>query len=281
LVEDITKKAYNIDQGTFQSNFLTVIGGISATSGKKMEVTDYTTYVTSATFKIYFTLNNYIPAGGFIVLTIPADIEFIKSPFTKFKAWSYSGGNPTKANFIGSGKWSPNSMTIQVPVKANKGDYAIDFGGARNPRSFEATQVFEMRSTDAQNNPVGEGSLDNIRMNKEGYFDELKVEPSVVVNGALSDYTVTFKSSIPIQDGDIFYLSLPSSIRTPKEPQCLIKKCITAVTCNSEKGRIVANFDTTKELSDCKTSSSEISFVILSITNAPTMIESGPLAANW
>lgn len=110
-----------------------------------------------------------------------------------------------------------------------------------------------MTSKDSSGNLIGEGPLDNIRMNTPGAYTDLKVEQSTSINGAKADYTVTFVSTIPVSDGDIFYLGFPKTISTPKEPLCeVLNNCLTAVTCNSEKGRIVAGLDLTKASSSCK-----------------------------
>ena len=138
-----------------------------------------------------------------------------------------------------------------------------------------------MTSKDSANNLIGEGPLDNIRMSVAGAFTVLNIEQSSAMNGASADYTVTFVATIPVQDGDIFYLGFPRTIQTPKEPECEIKACLTAVTCNSEKGRIVANMDLTKVASACKSVGASISFLIKDVRNAPSMISSDALTAAW
>ena len=49
-------------------------------------------------------------------------------------------------------------------------------------------------------------------MNVPGAYTDLKVEQSTSINGAKADYTVTFVSTIPVSDGDIFYLGFPKTI---------------------------------------------------------------------
>jgi hypothetical protein len=243
-----------------------------------MESTDYTTYKSDSTYKLYFTLNNYIPLAGKLILVIPDEVSFVGNPTSGFQAFDSAGGK--YATLTASGVYTSNSMNMVANVKMPAGDYAISFPGTRSPRSFEATGVFSMTSKDSSNNLIGEGPLDNIRMNKAGAFTDLKVEQSSPINGDKADYTVTFVSTIPVSDGDIFYLGFPKTISTPKEPVCEIKACLTAVTCNSEKGRIVAGLDLTKAASSCKNVGASISFLIKDVTNAPTMITSDYLTSS-
>lgn len=207
-----------------------------------MKTSDPTTYSESSTYTLYFTLNNYIPLGGKLILSIPDELSFVGNPTSGFKAEvaDASGTYTPYKELRASGIYAFNSMNMQVSVEMPAGDYAINFPGTRNARSFEPTGVFSMTSKDLNNNLVGEGPLDNIRMTKAGAFTDLKIEVSTAMNGAKADYTVTFKPTIPVSDGDIFYLGFPKTIKAPKEPVCEIKTCLTAVTCNSEKGRIVA-----------------------------------------
>jgi len=128
--------------------------------------------------------------------------------------------------------------------------------------------------------PVAEGPLDNIKMSEPGKFTELTVERTNEYNGQVSDYTLTFTASIPIYDGDIFYLNLPEAISPPREPTCIENQCIEALSCNSERGRIVIEFTNVK--SNCLgVQNSEFSFTVQQITNAPTMVESEVIGASW
>ena len=63
-----------------------------------------------------------------------------------------------------------------------------------------------MNSTDAAGNKVGDGSLDNIRMTSPALFKELTIVPTNKTNGAVTEYLVTFKPSVGLEDGDMFNL---------------------------------------------------------------------------
>lgn len=45
-----------------------------------MEASDRTTYSKDSTYKLYFTLNNYIPLAGEITLVIPDEVSFVSAP---------------------------------------------------------------------------------------------------------------------------------------------------------------------------------------------------------
>ena len=61
-------------------------------------------------------------------------------------------------------------MTFVAASQVPAGDITISFGGVRNPKSFEATDVFIMNSTDIDGNKVGDGSIDNIKMTEAAFF---------------------------------------------------------------------------------------------------------------
>jgi hypothetical protein len=107
-------KSYNIDQGTFSSGFTTVKGGISATSGKDMKTSDPTTYIESSTYTLYFTLNNYIPLGGKLILVIPDEVSFVSNPTSGFKAEvaDASGTYTPYKELRASGVYTSNSMDM-------------------------------------------------------------------------------------------------------------------------------------------------------------------------
>jgi hypothetical protein len=41
-----------------------------------------------------------------------------------------------------------------------------------------------------------------------------------MTNGAITNYDVKFTTVVPVEDGYMFYLAFPKTIRTPKEPEC-------------------------------------------------------------
>lgn len=73
---------------------------------------------------------------------------------------------------------------------------------------------------DKDSNIVGVGNIDNLRMNIPGKYDGFTITPVNKTNGVLSDYVVSYLARIPLEDGDMFYITFPKTIRTPKEPTC-------------------------------------------------------------
>lgn len=142
----------------FKSNFITQRGGISLSPGESTKPLSVTTYESDATYQLFFTLSNYIPIGGVLTVLLPSEIEITED------------GNPYDAltadeekNFIpvanGWGTTDVFDVTIgknvklhyinyKITVKVEAGAYTLTFGGARNPRSFDATGVFQIKSTD-------------------------------------------------------------------------------------------------------------------------------------
>ena len=79
-----------------------------------------------------------------------------------------------------------------------------------------------------------------------------------------------------MSDGDIFYLTLPTTVKTPKEPVCVAKRCLSSVTCTSERGRIVATLSVT-----CASEGASLMFEVEGIENAPSMVPSTRVDAHW
>lgn len=119
------------------------------TANKATESDNYRTYHDGAIYTIYFTLGNYIPAGGTLKLSIPSDIKLISSPFDNFES-----SNP---NLVPSGSYNDNEITYNANNQVDAGDVTLKFGGIRNPRSFAATDLFEMFSYDSLGNIVADG----------------------------------------------------------------------------------------------------------------------------
>ena len=100
-----------------------------------------------------------------------------------------------------------------------------------------------------------------------------------------ANYDVAWTASIPVSDGDIFYLTLPTTVKTPKEPVCIAKQCLTSVTCTSERGRIVATLSVDSR-GGCTNSNgwaenTKLMFEVQGIENAPSMVPSTRIDAHW
>jgi hypothetical protein len=133
---------YPIDQGTF-SNLLSTLEG-------KFLIVDIkpTSLITNelCTYNISVTPENPIPRGGYILVTIPMDIQFEESsclykdrPTTCAMLKSKEGKDQVKVTgpFIYEGVAGQEGMLIQVTQ-------------VRNPRSMKTTGEFYLQSFDAE-----------------------------------------------------------------------------------------------------------------------------------
>ena len=134
-------------------------------------------------------------------------------------------------------------------------------------------------STFINDNKIGYGTLDNIKMEKAGVFNEMTIFQSKSQNGEKATYTVEFKAKIPVSNKDIFYLVLPDGIDSPKEPECEYIKCLDQVasSCTSEKGRIVVELIIKDP--KCLLQDAVFSFKVLGIQNAGSLLHSQPVQA--
>lgn len=138
------------------------------------------------------------------------------------------------------------------------------------------TDIFEVNTTDKEGYTVGTGFLDNIAMTEMAPFDKMTVVAANKTNGAMTDYTVTFYPTVPLQDGDIFTVSFPSQIEVPRNPSCLAEKCLKSLECSGETGRISMVL-----VQPCTEENAEVKFVLQGIRNPQSLIPSGTLQASW
>jgi hypothetical protein len=125
-----------------------------------MTSTNLMTYADGAVYTMYFTLNNFIPIGGYLYVNLPDQVSIVGSATTDFKT-------DTGMNFASN---TANQIQLKASTKILAGDYFITFGGVKNPRSEAATDIFSMRSTDNDNKEIGYGTIDNIMMTNPGAF---------------------------------------------------------------------------------------------------------------
>jgi hypothetical protein len=97
-------------------------------------------------------------------------------------------------------------------------------------------------------------------MTEMSKFPEMRIDIDNPVNGESADYTISFNASTRMVDGDIFNLLLPTTINSPKEPECLMEKCLGSISCTSERGKLIATFGITD--ADCLLDNAEISFTV-------------------
>lgn len=86
-------------------------------------------------------------------------------------------------------------------------------------------------------------------------------------------------ADIPVYSGDIFYISFPKTIRTPKEPQCTKVACLQTLDCTSEKGRIVLQLGV--NAGTCQNQGATITFTIQGVQNSPSEVPNVGLSAYW
>ena len=110
-------------------------------------------------------------------------------------------------------------------------------------------------------------------MDTPAIYDGFTVTALNKTNAATTNYYVTYTSKIPLENGDLFYITFPRTIRTPKEPECLLGDGLDVISCTSETGRIVVTFRKLKS-GYVNVVNKQVSFTLIGIKNAPTMVSS-------
>ena len=131
---------YNIDAGTFESDFTTKVGGISLTQGKRTTSSNSVTFFKESVYTVYFTLNAYIPFGGYLSLVLPQEISIDEWDRTDFE---------TDSKLTYYTHTNDRNITFKAEIsKVEVGSYSITFGKVINPRSVFDSGIFNMYTYD-------------------------------------------------------------------------------------------------------------------------------------
>ena len=89
---------------------------------------------------------------------------------------------------------------------------------------------------DGDGNPVypidvsGDSSF-SIRMDTMSQFTTMTIEPDDETNLAVTNYTISFSTSIPVLNNDVMYITFPSELSLPSTVECEESTGFTTVTC--------------------------------------------------
>lgn len=83
IKELTTNKHFNIDHGSFTTDWTAIAGGI-VTSGTNTKSNNYQNHFKPSVYTFNFNILNYIPKDGFLTLTLPKQVKLISSPFDTF-----------------------------------------------------------------------------------------------------------------------------------------------------------------------------------------------------
>jgi hypothetical protein len=172
--------------------------------------------------------------------------------------------------------FTENSFKLKAQSRVASGRLELKFGGVENPNSFMPTDIFKVNTTDSKDFAVSFGNLDNIAMREPAPFDKMTIVQVNKTNGAITDYKVSFKPTVPLLHNDIFTVFFPPEIVVPRDPLCSADKCLTSITCSGELGKIIVQFS-----EPCAELDVEVAFTLSGIKNPPSLIPSSPLTASW
>jgi hypothetical protein len=121
----------------------------------------------------------------------------------------------------------------------------IAFNGFRNPRTTEASDSFTIKTFDEDDFQIDTGTGFAITMTTAGSLDSFSASPGNLTNGAMTNYTLTFKSSIPLTNGDVMYITFPSDVSLlASGVSCKAVSKISAISCANSGQNLVVKLTT-------------------------------------
>jgi len=167
------------------------------------------TYNRNTIYTLNFRCDHTVPTNGYISVTIPDDITLNTSS-------ARSNGS------CGTFSCSLSSDEKTISFKSTLGelpgetDLTIQIGGVTNARSTRTSGLFSISTYDTdQTSLIDEGSDMTVQMTIPGELNDFSVVPTNTTNGALTTYTYSFSTSIPIEDGDVISFTVPDQIENP------------------------------------------------------------------
>lgn len=213
---------YAIDSETSQTSFLALSGTIKSaltvTSSASTDGSQKTTFE-SATYNLEISPEHGIQKGGFIEVSLPKGLIFLKDEVfapkgdalqsTKLKLWDAS---------------SNDRILVSVLEAHTVEDNPIMFSllNIRNPRSYQPSKGFSIVTRDKNKIPVDIGGQDiNLVMNNMNIFEEFKIQPSDATNGVVNMYQVDFTSKVFIFKNDILNIEFPLTVQLTENIRCI------------------------------------------------------------
>ena len=206
---------YAIDSETSLISFLALSGTIKSaltvTSPTSTDGRKKTTFE-SATYNLEISPEHGIQKGGFIEVSLPNGLIFLKDEdktfapkgdalaATKLRLWDASRKDRILVSVLESHTVEDNPLMFSLL-------------NIRNPRSFQPSKGFSIVTRDKNKIPVDIGGQDiNLVMNNMNVFDEFKIQPSDQTNGVVNMYQVDFKSKVFIFKNDILNIEFPLTV---------------------------------------------------------------------
>ena len=230
----------------------------SQTSGS-IQLSSYVTYDSDVDYEIIFETEHSVEAEGFILITLPSQIEASGSGTTT--SCLINGKNPQSCTLNG------DVITLQLKSTQSiiKGEEnSITLSGIRNPRTSETTDYFILATKDSEGNMIDQSSGQFTMSASEPIeFSKFQVTMENKVNLEKSNFTVSFSTAFPLVDGDILYITFPDELVLDEDTQCEAGKGLEEIACSNTGNELRVEM---KELDD-KDGMGDFSLVVFNATN--------------
>ena len=249
---------YNVDTGTASLSFTSVSGTLVADPGITSD--SYVTYAGSATYTFSFDVLHSVPSGGAIYITIPSGVSIASTSLAASSALYVNTG----AHITASATSSTIKLTMPSAHTTAMNPLKVSFGGIRNPRTFQTSSTFTVQTQDSSGYIIDSGTAFTITMNSMGSLDSVAASMANLTNGALTTYTLTFSTLIPIASNDIFYITFPKEIipSSSSSVTCTASKNLNTVSCSKSSQSLQV------KLQSISTTTGNFAFTVTNIYNA-------------
>ena len=97
-------------------------------------------------------------------------------------------------------------------------------------------------------------------------FTTMTIEPVSETNLAVTNYTVSFSTPVPVLNDDILYITFPTEADLPTTVECEASTGITTITCTNTGQDLTVEFTSISDADGI----GDFAFLVLDVTNPGT-----------
>lgn len=190
---DLVKGAYYlVDEQTASTSFTASTGKINPVG--EITMSDPTNSAKNVEYSFKFTMDHDLPPSSYIRIQLPPEVTLTPS--------SVLSKGSCKVHFCSD--VTKSSVDLLIKDGLLRGSvHTFVIGGALNPRSFQPTGLFKIKTVDTDAvTPIDDGFNKAATMTISGDMPNFSVVQANKTNGVTNTYTFTAQTVIPVMKGD-------------------------------------------------------------------------------
>ena len=239
------KKYYIIDQQEQleRETYEATRGLLTAT--KDMSISPSVNYADNAVYIFEFQENSMVPAGGWILIEFPNDINFNAETIVKLESCS--------SRFCELDATDPKAQKLWIKTNERfekEQPRKIQLGGMKNSRSFQPSGSFVITTHDQSKNVIDQGFNKNVATTVAGDITLKVLSRGSVVNGEVNTYKLSLTTTVPLKPNDVIKFTFPAEI-----------------TVNAKGLATVCTPEVAEDIMNCGISGNDIQIIMLSLAD--------------